>query len=137
MTIRFYKPNIVAIDMPENIKDEYLEREYKDVDSIQIIEELQLVVMYIKGQREMVNHNGYRMEIVEDIVDNDEKQAYCTSLWLNDLYQMFLGREDKPMACSKCKYVESSLKKLKEEMLYNMDLNFNSYIVIIDRAFVI
>ena len=62
--------------------------------------------MYIKGQREMVNHNGYRMEIVEDIVDNDEKQAYCTSLWLNDLYQMFLGREDKPMACSKCKYVE-------------------------------
>lgn len=106
MTIRFYKPNIVAIDMPENIKDEYLEREYKDVDSIQIIEELQLVVMYIKGQREMVNHNGYRMEIVEDIVDNDEKQAYCTSLWLNDLYQMFLGREDKPMACSKCKYVE-------------------------------
>ena len=65
MTIRFYKPNIVAIDMPENIKDEYLEREYKDVDSIQIIEELQLVVMYIKGQREMVNHNGYRIEITK------------------------------------------------------------------------
>ena len=28
MTIRFYKPNIVAIDIPENIKDEYLEKEY-------------------------------------------------------------------------------------------------------------
>lgn len=106
MTIRFYKPNIVAIDIPENIKDEYLEREYEDVDSVQIIEELQLVVMYINGQREMVNHNGYRIEIVEDIVDNDEKQAYCTSLWLNDLYQMYLGREKNIMTCSKCKYVE-------------------------------
>ena len=105
MTIRFYKP-IATINITEKMRKTRLVREYKNVDRIQIIEDLKLIVMYIKGQREMVNHNGYRMEIVEDIVDNDEKQAYCTSLWFNDLYQMFLGREDKPMACSKCKYVE-------------------------------
>lgn len=63
VTVRFYKPNIVPIDIPENIKKEKLEKEYKDVDNIQIIEELQLVVMDIKGQREMVKHNGYRIEI--------------------------------------------------------------------------
>lgn len=105
MTIRFYKP-IATINISEKMKKTRLVREYKNVDRMQIIEDLKLVVMYINGQEEKLINNDYRMEIVEDIVDNDEKQAYCTSLWLNDLYQMFLGREDKPMACSKCKYVE-------------------------------
>lgn len=65
MIVRFYKPNIVPIDIPENIKKEKLEKEYKDVDNIQIIEELQLVVMDIKGKREMVKHNGYRIDITK------------------------------------------------------------------------
>ena len=105
MTIRFYKP-IATINITEKTRKTRLAREYKNVDRIQIIEDLKLIVMYINEQEEKLAYNDYRMEIVEDIVDNDEKQAYCTSLWLNDLYQMFLGREDKPMACSKCKYVE-------------------------------
>ena len=36
----------------------------------------------------------------------DEKQAYCTSLWLNELYQTYLGKTEKTIACSKCKYVK-------------------------------
>lgn len=65
MIVRFYKPNIVPIDIPECVKKEKLEKEYKDVDNIQIIEELQLVVMDIKGKREMVKHNGYRIGIAK------------------------------------------------------------------------
>lgn len=105
MTIRFYKP-IATINISKKMRKTRLVREYRNVDRIQIIEDLKLVVMYINGQEEKFIYNDCRMEIVEDIVDNDEKQAYCTSLWLNDLYQMYLGREKNIIACSKCKYVE-------------------------------